>query len=67
MITMFCMFQFFGVLLGDAYASVKYQKYGETARFAFKQSIIHKTYLFYLYEFSLVDVTVVAVVHLFIL
>jgi LAGLIDADG DNA endonuclease family len=41
----------FGALLGDAYASVRYQKYGKTARFAFKQSIIHKSYLFYLYDF----------------
>jgi hypothetical protein len=41
----------FGALLGDAYASVRYQKYGETVRFAFKQSIVHKAYLFYLFEF----------------
>jgi LAGLIDADG DNA endonuclease family len=41
----------FGAVLGDAYASVRYQKYGEPARFAFKQSIVHKAYLFYLYDF----------------
>lgn len=41
----------FGSLLGDGYANLRSQNYGETVRFAFKQSSIHKEYLFYLYNF----------------
>jgi uncharacterized membrane protein len=41
----------FGALLGDGYASLRNQKYGETVRFAFKQSIVHKAYFFYFFYF----------------
>jgi len=40
----------FGSLLGDCYAS---KRYVEGTRFIFKQSIIHKDYLFWLYNFFL--------------
>jgi hypothetical protein len=39
-----------GLLLGDGYAS---NRSGEGVRFSIKQSIIHKEYLFSLYEFFL--------------
>lgn len=38
----------FGLLLGDGYAS---NRTGEGVRISIKQSIIHKEYLFYLYDF----------------
>jgi len=41
----------FGSLLGDGYAVLRQQIYGQTVRFSFKQSIVHKEYLFYLYNF----------------
>ena len=40
-----------GCLLGDCYA-VKSKAYFPGTSFRFKQSGIHKAYLFYLYEFS---------------
>jgi len=40
----------FGLLLGDAYA---FNRSGEGVRIAIKQSIVHKEYLFNLYEFFL--------------
>ncbi len=43
----------FGSMLGDGYANLRTQNYGNTVRFSFKQSFVHKDYLFYLYKFFL--------------